>query len=401
MKNLASCSLSRFMPGIGLLVMLVLLLAACGGSSNAGGAGSGTPTTSPATAVGGASGSVTPTLSVTPAIQLGPQPCPASVKDPAHWDAIIPTQPNVTQVGRVTCGYLAGKPTLQALVNVYHAGTGQILDVYVYDNITAPGPTQLFKLTGLYKGDARISNYNTVITAEVDQDSSVNKGKPDAALIPDLFREFNTGTFARVSFPGIYPDLTRYQAEQDQAQVNQGQDAWKLDATQVATHFAGNAQLLNWTNSMPTLVSGGGSQDAGAVVRVKNSSPAGAGVTLTMQRLEGNTNGGIWEIVAVTSDGMSITSPVNRDALISPVTVSGSGNAFEGVIGPVMVLDHTYSSIGHATAMGTGNGPTTFSVNVPFTPTFKNGAEDGIVVLYATNNANGSYAAAVMVKELL
>lgn len=396
MKNVSS-SLSRVIPGLSLFMALILLLSACGGSGNSGGAGSGTPTTT----VGGSSGSVTPTLSVTPAIQLGPQPCPASIKDAAHWDAIIPTQPNVTQVGRVICGYLAGKPTPQALVNVYHAGTGQVLDIYVYDNITAPGPTQLFKLTGLYKGDARISNYNTIITAEVDQDSSVNKGKPNAALIPDLFREFNTGTFARVSFPGIYPDLTRYQAEQDQARVNQGQDAWKLDATQVATHFAANSQLLNWTNTMPTLVSGGGSNDAGAVVSVKDSSPAGAGVTLTMQRLEGNTNGGIWEIVAVTSDGMSITSPKNRDALISPVTVSGTGNAFEGVIGPVMVLDHTYTSIGHATAMGTGNGPTTFSVNVPFTPTFKNGAEDGIVVLYATNNANGSYAAAMMLKELL
>jgi hypothetical protein len=40
-------------------------------------------------------------------------------------------------------------------------------------------------------------------------------------------------------------------------------------------------------------------------------------------------------------------------------------------------------------------------VNVAFTPTFKNGAQDGIVVLYAVNNASGSYAAAVMAKELL
>jgi len=190
MKNLASRCLSRFMPGTGLLMILALLLAACGGSGNSGGAGSGTPPTT----VGGGRGGVTPTLSVTPAIQLGPQPCPVSVKDPAYWDAIIPTQPNVTQVGRVTCGYLAGKQALQALINVYHSGTGQILDVYVYDNITAPAPTQLFKLTGLYKGDARISNYNTIITAEVDQDSSLNKGKPNAALIPDLIREINAVT---------------------------------------------------------------------------------------------------------------------------------------------------------------------------------------------------------------
>ncbi len=400
MKTQASSIISCLIPDIALLVVLVVLLSACGGSSNSGGT---TPTpTSSATPGSGGGGSITPMPSVSPGIQLGPQPCPPAVKDPAHWDALIPTQANVSKVENVICGYLTGKPALQALITVRYSGTGSLLDVYVYDGITAPSPVQLFKLTGLYKGNAKISNYNTVITAEVDLNSSINKGKPDAQLSQDLFREFATGTFARVSFPGIYPDLTRYQAEQDQARVNQGQDGWKLDATQVAAHFAGDPHLLKWANPATTLVSGGGPHDAEAVVNVKeSSSPGGTGVTLTMQRLEGNTNGGIWEIVTVAADGMSITTPKNRDMLISPATVSGTGNAFEGVIGPVMILDHTYTSIGHATAMGTGNGPTSFSVNVPFTPTFKNGAQDGIVALYAVNNANGSYAAAVMVKELL
>jgi Immunoglobulin-like domain of bacterial spore germination len=395
MKTLASYKLSRLSTGISLLAVLVLLLSACGGSNNP----APTPTPRPTSPAGG--GSVTPTLSVTPSILLGPQPCPASVKDPAHWDAIIPTQPNVSKVESVTCGYLAGKPALQALVTVRYSGTSAMLDVYVYDDITSPNPAQLFKLLGLYKGDAKISTYNTVMTAEVDLNSSINKGKPDAGLTQDLFREFATGTFARVSFPGMYPDLTRYQAEQDQAQVNQGQDSWKLDATQVAAHFAGDPRLLNWANITATIASGGGSSDAGAVVNVKNNNPGGTGVTLTMQRLEGDTNGGIWEIVSVSSGGMTITAPQSRDTLASPITVSGSGNAFEGVIGPVIVLDHTYTSIGRATAMGTGNGATSFSVNVPYTSTFKTGLQDGIVALYAASNVNGSYAAVVMVKELL
>ena len=38
---------------------------------------------------------------------------------------------------------------------------------------------------------------------------------------------------------------------------------------------------------------------------------------------------------------------------------------------------------------------------VAYTSTFKNGSEEGIVVLYAISNADGSIAAAVMVKELL
>lgn len=390
-----------------LFALFALLFATCN-SGNTPAPNGTTPTTRPTSVVNNGGGSatppssVTPSASVTPAVLLGPQPCPASVKDPAHWDAIIPTQPNTSKVEGVTCGNLTGNATLQALVTVRYSGTGAMLDVYVFDNITSPTPSQLFKLQGLYDGDARISNYNTILTAEVDLNSSVNLGQPNASLTQDLFREFNTGTFAPVSFPGIFPDMTRFQAERDQAQVNQGQNAWTLNAQQVATNFASDPQLLNWTNSTEALVSGGGPSDAEAVVNVKNNNPGGAGVTLTLQRLEGNTNGGIWEITSVTSNGMSITSPKSRDVLSSPVTVTGTGNAFEGTIGTVMMLDHTYTDIGHATALGaSGNGATTFSVSVTYHSTFKTGMEDGIVVLYEANNAGASYAAAVMVKELV
>jgi len=324
------------------------------------------------------------------------------VSAPSYWDALIPTQPNVSKVEGVTCGYLTGTPMLQALVTVRYTGTGSILDVYVYTNITSPSPAQLFKLQGLYRGDAKISNYNTVITAEVDQNSSVNKGQPEANLTQDLFREFNTASFAPVSFPGIFPDLTRFQAERDQAQVNQGQDSWKLQPEQVAAHFATSQQLLNWPNETATIVSGGGSGDVAAVMSVKNNDAGGGSVTLTMQRLEGNTNGGIWEIVGVTSAGLSITTPASRDILTNPVKVSGSGNAFEGTIGKIVVLDHTLAVIGQVAASGaSGNGVTTFSTSVPYTSTFKTGMQDGIVVLYGQNASGGSYAAAVMEKELM
>src|SRR5436305_1463789 len=83
---------------------------------------------------------------------------------------------------------------------------------------------------GLNRGEAKISQYNTVITAEVDVNSSLNKGQPPAKLTLDLFREFRgfdtAGTFVQVSFPGMFPDLTRWQAEADQQKVKQGQDSW-------------------------------------------------------------------------------------------------------------------------------------------------------------------------------
>ena len=383
----------RFWTGTALLLLLALMLAACSGNSN-----NGTSGTTPAAR------GTTPTA--TPGIGLGAQPCPDAVKTPAYWDPIVPTQNGVTKVESVTCGNLVGNPTLQALVTVRYNGTGAILDVYVYTNITNPKPTQLFKLQSLYDGDARISIYNTVLTAEVDQHSSINTGKDSASYTQDLFREFKwsdgAGTLVPVSFPGMYPDLTRYQAEMGQAQVNQGKDAWKLDAAMVANHMAADPHLLNWPGSVPTTVtSGGGPSDANAVVTVSNPAPGGGKIQVTLQRLEGNTNGGIWEVIAVTSSGMSLTSPQSRDKLTTPVMVKGTGSAFEGVVGPVAVLDHLYTDIGHATAQGTGNGNTTFSASVTYNSTFKGGTQEGLVILYAANNAGGPPSAAVILKVLI
>jgi hypothetical protein len=383
--------------------ILGLTLISCSGSGNTVSA----PTsTTPAALSGRSSGSKTSTTT-SPGIDQGPQPCPDAVKAPAHWDAIIPTQNGVTHVENVICGNLTGSTTLQALITVRYQGTGQILDVYVYNNITSPSPSQLFKLQNLYEGDAKISAYNTVLTAEIDQNSRINAGKNDAEMTQDLFREFQwsegAGTLVPVSFPGIFPDLTRYQAEDDQARVNQGQDAWKLNAAEVARQTATDNHLLNWpADTQAIVVSGGSSKDNQAIVTVKNPAPPGNMIKVSLERLEGNTNKGIWEVVSVTADEISITTPQSRDILASPMNVTGTGNAFEGVIGTVDILDHVYTPIGHAQVAGVkGNGITTFSTVVSYNSTFKGGKQDGIVVLYAANNVGSSIGAAVMIKELL
>jgi hypothetical protein len=380
-----------------MLLGLALLLAACGG--NTGTTAQASPTTSRPASTGTAA--VTPS----PGIRLGPQACPDAVKSPSYWDSIIPTQPNTSKVESVTCGYLKGVPTLQALVTVRFNGSGQILDVYVYDNLSAATPTQIFKLQNLVDGDAKISGYNTVLTAEADTASSVNKNKPDTALTQDLFREFKwsdgAGTLVQIAFPGIFPDLTRYQAEDDQAQVNQGQQSWKLSATQTAQALG--ASLFQWNANAPaTLVSGGGPHDVQAIVSLKNSSPGSSAITITMDRLEGNTNGGIWIVTDVESAGLSITQPQSASLIQGSTTITGTGSAFEGVIGKVTILDHLYTTIGQATVHGaTGNGHTTFSTSVTAQPTFNGGAEEGLVMLTSENNASGGIAGAVIVKVLI
>ena len=382
------------------LVVLVFMLTACNESSS-------TPTSQMPTrqATNPASASAIPTAT----IKLGSQPCPATVASASHWDAILPTELGKTKVESVTCGNLMGVTSLQAVVAVRNSGMGEILDIYIYNKLTDPHPNKVFALLGLYKGEIKISNYNTLITAEVDQNSSVNKGKSDTAFILDLSREFKwsdmAGTLVPIAFPGIFPDITRYQAERDQQAVNQGNAHWKIDATMVGSTFA--STLLQWPSDAPaTIVSGGGPNDENAIVSVKSTKPAGGTIKLTMERLENNSNGGIWIVTKAISDSTAITEPdPNKLGRInSPVTVKGKGNAFEAVIGKVFVLDHNYNQIGTADAhspSGEGNGNIPFSTNVSYTSTFKNGWQDGLIVLYSYSNADGSIAGVAMSKVLL
>lgn len=383
---------------IAVVVVCVFLLSACA-DGNA--TSQGTPTSQAGGNSAGAPGATAPAN-----LKLGPQPCPAAVSSPSYWDPIVPTQPNVTKVESVTCASMIGKSTLQALVIVRGNGAGKPMDLYVYNNITNPSPSKIFSLLQLYMGDARISPYSTVVTAEVDHNSSVNKGVVEAnALTVDLYREFKwsdgAGTLVQVAFPGLYPDLTRYQAEDAQRSVGKGQDAWKLDAKAVALNLAVN--LLQWPQASQAVVSkGGGQGDASAEVTVTTSNQPATKIVVSLSRLEGNTNNGIWEATAVNSAGYKIDTPASRAALASPLTVSGSGVAFENVVGRLKVLDHLYNAIGDAQVTGSGgNGNVKFSTTVQYTSTFKQGMQEGIILLAVPSNAYGGIASAVMVKVLL
>jgi hypothetical protein len=393
--------------GMSCLLSLVFILAACNSSNGS----TNKSNSNPATKTPGSSSSTNVSVNITadvvtpsPQVTLGTQPCPAAVSSTSYWNSIVGTQSGVNAVSRVTCANMIGNSTLQALILVGYQGTGNVIDVYVYDKITDPHPQQLFKLQNLYKGDAKISGYNTILTAEVDQNSSVNKNAGRGQQ-PDLFREFKwsdgVGTFVPVPFPGLFPVLTRYQAEADQQQVNQGHQPWQLSASMTAQALAAN--LLKWAPDAPaTIVQGGGKQDIGAVVDVKHPYPAGGTIRVNMSRLEGNRNGGIWIVTSVTSQGMSITSPAANERLTSPVNVAGTSKAFEGKAGTIRILDHTETDIGHADvqpAQGMGN--TTYTATVSYNSTFKTGTQEGIVALYLPSNADGSIAAAVMIKVLL
>lgn len=423
-------SLRQRVPGflvISLFLCLLLLVSACGAGGNNTPTGSSTPTlpvrkgaTPSMTTTRTASPSATPlnvptpgsdALTPAPGVRLGVQPCPNGVKDPATWASILQLVQG-EHVENVSCANLIGDPSLQALVTVRSEGTAALLSIYAYNNLANPNPTQIFKLANLDEGDAKISGYNTILTGEVDTSSSVNKNaQGNASLVQDLFREFawssNAATFTPIAFPGLYPDLTRFQAEADQAQVSQGHQPWKLNAIITAQALA--ATLLKWNPGAPaTLVKGGGASDVKAVVQVQKTSAGSDSIKVTMYRLESNINNGIWIVTEVETAGADITTPDDDTSINSPITVRGTSSALAGKIGTIAVLDHTYTDIGHIDAIGAAsNGSTTFSTTVLYTSTATQGTvsqsptEEGIVALYIYSSADGSISSMVMVKVLL
>ncbi|HKV60006.1 MAG TPA: hypothetical protein VJO32_17075, partial [Ktedonobacteraceae bacterium] len=317
----------------------------------------------------------------TQGIQLGQQPCPDAVKDAHHWNAIVGIDATKT-VEEVICGYLMGVPSLQAMVKVGSKDVKFLLDVDVYTAITSAKPIRIFALSRLLGGDVSISNYNTLLTAQVDPNSSLNKGHPAAQQVIDLYREFkwsdSAGTLEPVAFTGLFPDISRYQAEFEQQEVNNGQgyQQWRLSAATTAQNFANF--VLKWDPNTPTtVVSGGGAHDARAIALIKNPSAGGATIRLSLSRLELNTNGGIWEVTDVTTDGLSIASPQDMQQLSSPVQVTGVNTAFTAETSTILLLDHDRAAIGQASS----SGKAAFAIPIPYSSSFQDGTQEGILTL--------------------
>jgi len=304
------------------------------------------------------------------------------------------------------CGYLMGVPTLQAVIKVRYGGTDGLLDIDVYANIAGTNPSRIFRLKGLPHGDVGISNYNTLLTGEIDPKSSQQAGVPSTQVQQDLYREFrwsdSAGTLVQIAFPGLFPDLTRYQAEFEQGEVNTGQgfQQWRLSAFTTAQNFA--EFVLLWDPNAPTTVlSGGGTHDARAVILVKNPSARGATIKLSLSRLELNTNGGIWEVTDVATDGMTISSPQSTQQLTSPVQVKGVNTAFAGKPTTIMVFDHDRTEIGQtAITQASGTGKTNIAMSITFLSSFQGETQEGIIAIYAYTG-NHVIAGVVMVKALL
>ncbi len=139
------------------------------------------------------------------------------------------------------------------------------------------------------------------------------------------------------------------------------------------------------------------------MVQVKGPSRGDRSINVTLSRLNGNASN-MWVVSGVTSgDGsLTIKTPVKGDRLTSPVTITGTGSAFEGVVGQAFVLDHLYSTIGQAQVLGAmGMGETTYSTAINYTSSFQDGVQEGIVFVRMDSPVDGFIATAAMQKVIL
>jgi hypothetical protein len=333
-------------------------------------------------------GASTPTPSATPRTitEHISSSCSASIAA-IKWDSLLATKPGVNKVQLVTCGSLEGHGSQEAVVGVGYYSPDAKLDIYVYDNL-AGMPAQTFKALGLVDGDAQISPAGTLVTAEIGM-------KGIASSRTNLFKEYqwNNSTFVQIISPFLYPDMTTYQAEQDNslvtAEIASGQknDLWKTSGTGEAGHLA--TSIFHWSNSTQTVLKYDKTLDT-ITVQVSNTGPGGGGFIATLHHLDGNANN-ILEVftVAPLDTNTNITSPASGALLSSPANVSGIAQGGSSILGEIVFYDDTYIRVGESgpIASNGSSGYVNFTNRVSFSLN-ASGLQEGIVVLNETTQNN-------------
>jgi hypothetical protein len=374
-------------PSIGMLAALVLLLSACnllGTPSQTG--GSGTPVLTSITPTQVTSPTPVPTLPTITLQVVGP--CPSSLAN--SWDHVVGTKPGVAKVQKVMCGSLEGSGSLDALVIVRYYTPDYKMDFFVYDNLTGT-PNRRFAVQGLVQGDAQISPAGTIITSQLVS---------NVPIPPNVFKEYQwsaaTASFAQILFPGLYPDVTHYQAERAQFVANtyaaQGKTPWQDSANSVVNKLA--SDIFHWTLTTTKTVTFNPPTST-YIVQETNTGTGGGGFVATLFHLD-NVTTNIFEIskIAPLDAGTRISSPVpGVPPLTSPVSVNvtSQDQASGRVLGEVMIYDDTYTIVGNSGAIpSTGSGGyvnftqlVSYHLNAP-------GLQEGVVAFLGTNQNNTS-----------
>jgi hypothetical protein len=333
-----------------------------------------------------------------PTITLQVIGCPSGLS--LNWDNLVGTKVNVDKVQKVTCGSLEGSGSFDALINVRYYTPDTKLDYYVYNNLYRT-PDRIFNVQGLLDGDAQISPRGTIMTAEIGSQDSLKTRQ-------DVFKEYqwNGSAFIQVMFPGMYPDMTYYQAEQNQTQLNtelaagNKQDEWRNLFFGVPDHLA--KTIFHWTN-IDTRTVRFRSSIGTYIVAGYNLGSGGGGFIASMFHLDNNA-ANTFEIMQLTSiDGsVLLNTPATGVKLGNPLTINGSSYANGSILGKVVVYNDTFIDIGDS---GDIRSPAT-SGYVNFTKSINYhlnslGVQEAAVAFYWTNQNNSNFSNQIVIVKVL
>ena len=383
-----------------LCVMIVLFVSACSLPWASPTVEQGTPVVSPVV------GTI-PTPAASPTSRPTPQAvinyqaigCPSSVAA-IKWDSVVGTHSGVDKVQKVICAPLENG-VMAAVVNVRYYANGR-LDFYVYDNLYGT-PVRRFSVQNLAQGNTQISPEDTIMTAENPNND------PFGA---NTFKEYqwNGSGFVQILFPAIYPDMTHYQAEQDQAKVNaqlaqttatptSSHNTWQTSAFGVVNRMA--QDLFDWSSDSDSAITYN-SRAGIYIIQVLNGDTGGGGFIATLFRLD-NIATNIFEVKQVTSlNGTALMSgPANATQVGSPVHVSGSYSSTGTLLGRAVVYSDTYIKLGDSGAVhgSASSGYATFAPSASYRLS-TGGLQEGLVAFYVTNQNNMALITGVVLAKV-
>src|SRR5579884_1133307 len=263
----------------------------------------------------------------------------------ADYAAIVHLQTGRQQLQAVqfVSQLTGGQPSV--LVQVVNTGAQSTLDVYVFGctlrNHT-PILARLLAQRGLVQGSASISAANTLLTAGLDTTQTAQASVIEQPLQQSIYREYawRNGALVQITFPGLYPVASRYEAEQLQQQANNGQPLLWSDPLATAEQMAND--LLHWptTNRGNRLLSNDGNTAQVQLVAQHSRTR----LIVTLQRLIQHDRQGLWFVTAAQTQGITLDTSHFNAPTASPISLRGSGALPDGQLSATL-FDHTLSPL--------------------------------------------------------
>ncbi len=276
----------------------------------------------------------------------GNNPCTSLIED-TDYTKIIPRISGTQEMSAVqfSDNLTGGQPS--ALIRVNDSGPQRTLDVYVYTCILQqqkPTLVLLFKQQGLLQGSAEITQANTLSIGQLDTtlaSDSTSLLLPQQANVYQEYR-WQNGTFQQTIFPGLYPVVSRSEAEALQQQADNGQPMLWQDPVATSEQLA--RDLFKWQQSHGSLQDNNGTT---AHVLLEQKQP-GFSVIVSLSRLIQHNAAGLWFVTAAQTAGITIQqnaqsllnpSPFNIQGTITPAQAQLHASLFDHTLNTIPVLD--------------------------------------------------------------